>query len=112
MERNRLRRFISGQPQFYHKTNAEHHKAKLLTGPGPRRHSPSNPWFSALQATGNFILISSGLASTGREDDANNESIQCQRLSKDENENHPNKKLWLLGICSTKNSPISAGHIQ
>jgi len=52
------------------------------------------------------------LASAGREDDANNETIQGQCLSKDENQNHPNKKLWLLGICSTKNSPFSAWQIQ
>lgn len=45
-------------------------------------------------------LICSGLASTGGEDDANNEAIQCQCLSKDENENHSNKKLRLLCISS------------
>lgn len=59
-------------------------------------------WLCALQATINFILLSSGLASTGGEDDANNKTIQCQRLSKDENENHSNEKFRLLGICSAK----------
>jgi len=61
-----------------------------------------NLWLCALQATIKFILLGSGLASTGGEDDANNETIQRQRLSKDENENHSYEKLWLLGICSAK----------
>jgi len=51
-----------------------------------------------------MTLLSPGLASTGREDDANNKSVQRQRLSENEDENHSNKKLWLLSICSTKDS--------
>ena len=45
-------------------------------------------------------LFCSGLTSSGREDDTNNESIQSQSLSKNQNKNHSNKQLWLLGIGS------------
>lgn len=49
-------------------------------------------------------LLGPGLASAGREDDAYNESVQSQCLSENENKNHSNEKLWLLSICSTKDS--------
>jgi hypothetical protein len=50
-------------------------------------------------------LLSSRLTSSGGENDANNETIKGQCFSKDENEDHTNKKLWLLGISSAKYSP-------
>ena len=56
-------------------------------------------------------LICSGLASSRRKDDTNNEAIQGQGLSEDENKNHSNKKLWLLSICSAeKQSNFSKVH--
>ncbi|GER32046.1 low-density lipoprotein receptor-related protein 12 [Striga asiatica] len=42
------------------------------------------------------VLICSGLASTRREDDANNETVKSQSFSKNEDKNHPNKELWLF----------------
>jgi len=42
------------------------------------------------------------LASTRREDDANNKAIESQSFGKDEDEDHSNKKLWLLSVGSAK----------
>ena len=50
-------------------------------------------------------LLSSGLTSSGGKNDADNETIEGQCFSKDENEDHTNKKLWLLGISSAKYKP-------
>lgn len=48
------------------------------------------------------LLVRSGLTSSRREDDANNKAIESQRFSKNENEDHPNEKLWLLCIGSAR----------
>jgi hypothetical protein len=42
------------------------------------------------------------LTSSGGKNDTNNETVEGKCFSKDENEDHPNKKLWLLGISSAK----------
>lgn len=45
-------------------------------------------------------LICSGLACSGRQDDAHNKTIKGQSFSENEDEDHPNKKFWLLRISS------------
>jgi len=48
------------------------------------------------------FLVGSGLASTRRQDNTNNETIEGKSFSKNEDENHSNKKFWLLCIGSAE----------
>nr|ACU14596.1 unknown [Glycine max] len=59
------------------------------------------------------FLVGSRLASTRRQDNTNNETIKGKCFSKNEDENHSNKKFWLLcigsntGITNNTNSHAS-----
>jgi hypothetical protein len=46
----------------------------------------------------NQCLVCSGLTSTRRQDDTDNEAIQCKRFGKDEDEDHAHEQFWLLSI--------------
>ena len=48
------------------------------------------------------FLVGSRLASTRRQDNTNNETIKGKCFSKNEDENHSNKKFWLLCIGSVE----------
>ncbi len=54
-----------------------------------------------------IFLVSSGLASSRRQDNANNKPIECKCFSEDENKDHSNKKFWLLCISSAKQKKLS-----
>lgn len=45
-----------------------------------------------------LLLISARLASTGREDDTDNETVQGKSFRKDKDEDHADEQLWLLRI--------------
>lgn len=51
-----------------------------------------------------MCLVCTGLAGTGRQDDANDETIEGERLGKDEDEDHAHEQLWLLSVCPVENS--------
>lgn len=55
------------------------------------------------------FLVCSGLASSRRQDNADNEAIEGKCFSEDENENHSNKKFWLLCIGSAKQTHLLKG---
>lgn len=44
------------------------------------------------------LLIGARLASTRREDDTDNETIQSKSFCEDKNQNHAHKQLWLLCV--------------
>jgi hypothetical protein len=51
-----------------------------------------------LRSCKGFVLVGTRLASTGGEDDADDEAIESKSFGKDEDENHAHKQLWLLSI--------------
>jgi hypothetical protein len=55
------------------------------------------------------FLVCSGLASSRRQDNADNKAIEGKCFSEDENENHSNKKFWLLCIGSAKQTHLLKG---
>lgn len=54
-------------------------------------------------------LLCPWLTSSWWQDDTNNKPIQSQSLSKDKDQDHPDKKFWLLCISSTEGEKQDLG---
>ena len=74
---------------------------------------PPQNYTSSKRIFGNtaIFLVSSGLASSRRQDNADNKPVEGKCFSEDENKDHSNEKFWLLCISSAKqNHILKVGH--